>query len=331
MNFFKRHEIIRPAPHIGLGMAAIGRPAYINIHHDKNLAGKTSVEALLEHSFKVLDTAYDNGVRYFDAARSYGRAEKFLADWIEKRGLRPDDLVIGSKWGYTYVADWRIEAQVHEIKEHSLKNFNTQWMETHQILGDFLNLYQIHSATLSSGVLGKADVLDALRRLKEKGIGIGLTVSGTNQKAVIRQACEIRHDNGLLFDSVQATWNLLERAAEDSLREAHRIGIAVIIKETLANGRLTDQNDHPDFSDQLEILTNEAKRLSSTVDALAISAVLAQPWVDIVLSGAARETHVKSNLKAYEIPWDEQAEETLKKLREDSSKYWQKRSQMKWK
>jgi hypothetical protein len=52
-------------------------------------------------------------------------------------------------------------------------------LQTDQHLGPFLGLYQIHSATLESGVLGAADVLAALAQLKaEKGWAIGLSVSG---------------------------------------------------------------------------------------------------------------------------------------------------------
>ena len=46
--------------------------------------------------------------RYFDAARSYGRAEEFLSGWLAARGLARDDLLVGSKWGYYYTADWRV-------------------------------------------------------------------------------------------------------------------------------------------------------------------------------------------------------------------------------
>jgi hypothetical protein len=52
-------------------------------------------------------------------------------------------------------------------------------LQTDRHLGPFLGLYQIHSATLESGVLSAADVLAALAQLKaEKGWALGLSVSG---------------------------------------------------------------------------------------------------------------------------------------------------------
>ena len=48
-----------------------------------------------------------------------------------------------------------------------------------------------------------------------------------------------------LFDAVQATWNLLEPSATDALTRAHAAGLTVIVKEAVANGRLTDIGDQP--------------------------------------------------------------------------------------
>ena len=74
----------------------------------------------MEHNaHKVLDAAIDGGVRYFDAARSYGKAEAFLATWLERRGLSAEDVTVGSKWGYTYTAGWRVDADPAEVKDLS--------------------------------------------------------------------------------------------------------------------------------------------------------------------------------------------------------------------
>ena len=130
---------------------------------------------------EVLDAAWDGGVRYFDAARSYGLGEKFLGNWLRRRVILPDSVTVGSKWGYTYTADWKIQAEVHEIKEHSLATLQRQWPETLASLDGYLKLYQIHSATTQSGVLENREVLLELARLKSDGVRIGLTASGPGQ------------------------------------------------------------------------------------------------------------------------------------------------------
>lgn len=63
---------------IGLGLAALGRPAYINAGRATDLPPGRSVEAMCARAGEVLDAAYALGVRYVDVARSYGLAKQFL-------------------------------------------------------------------------------------------------------------------------------------------------------------------------------------------------------------------------------------------------------------
>jgi aryl-alcohol dehydrogenase-like predicted oxidoreductase len=98
----------------------------------------------------------------------------------------------------------------------------------------------------------------------------------------------------------------------------------------VANGRLTARNDNPRFAPAMAILRQQAARLSCSVDALALAAVLAQPWADVTLSGAATAEQVRSNARALEVPWDDEATEATAPLREDSSAYWSHRSEMEW-
>ena len=60
---------------IGLGLAALGRPGYINLGHADDLKQQYDIVPMEAHAHRVLDAAWEAGVRYFDAARSYGRAE----------------------------------------------------------------------------------------------------------------------------------------------------------------------------------------------------------------------------------------------------------------
>ena len=115
---------------LGLGLAALGRPGYINLGHAEDLAGHTDVESMERRAHDVLDAAYEGGIRYFDAARSYGRAEAFLASWLERRGFGPDDVTVGSKWGYTYTANWRVDAEVNEVKDLSEATLERQLTES---------------------------------------------------------------------------------------------------------------------------------------------------------------------------------------------------------
>jgi aryl-alcohol dehydrogenase-like predicted oxidoreductase len=315
---------------LGLGLAALGRPGYINLGHGADLSNNYAVAAMQEQTWAVLDRAWAGGVRYFDAARSYGRAEEFLGEWLRNRRLSPADLTVGSKWGYTYTAGWRVEAAQHEIKDHTLPTFERQWPESSSQLGDYLCLYQVHSATLDSGLFENLEVLAALVRLKEAGIAVGLSLSGPHQAAALAQALICTVDGVRVFDCVQATWNLLERSVGAQLEAAHKEGMGVIVKEALANGRLTERNVEPAFAGQLARLQNQAGRLDTSVDALALAGVLAQPWADVVLSGAATVAQIESNLGALAVQWDDEVEAALAALEEPPAVYWGMRSQLPW-
>ena len=147
---------------IGIGLAAVGRPAYLGFGREVDLGANRSVEVMRQRTHDLLDAAYGAGVRYVDTARSYGLAERFLGAWLRARRRRPGDPVVGSKWGYTYVGDWRMDAEVHEVKDHSPGALRRQYAESRDELDDHLLLYQIHSATLETGVLDNRAVLNNL-------------------------------------------------------------------------------------------------------------------------------------------------------------------------
>ena len=310
---------------IGLGMAALGRPGYINLSHAQDLSRDYDVAAMEQRAHEVLDEAWDAGVRYFDAARSYGLGEQFLGAWLSSRAISPDSVTIGSKWGYTYTADWKIEAQAHEIKDHSLATLERQWPESVALLNGYLKLYQIHSATAESGVLENRRVLEKLAQLKGDGIRIGLSLSGSDQGKTLRRAIEVTVDGSPLFDSVQATWNLLEPSVGTALAEASAAGMGVIIKEALANGRLTDRNSEPGFRPKLAVLQVEARKLGTSIDALVLAACLRQPFVDVVLSGATSVDQLLSNVQACRLKVDEETAE-----HEPPEVYWATRSKLAW-
>jgi aryl-alcohol dehydrogenase-like predicted oxidoreductase len=315
---------------LGLGLAALGRPGYINLGHASDLHHDYDVPAMQARAHALLDAAWATGIRYFDAARSYGRAEEFLASWLRERNVAPDAVTVGSKWGYTYTAQWHVSAEKHEVKDHSLGVLRRQFVESRALFGAHLDLYQIHSATLESGVLDDPPVLNELARLKATGVRIGLSLSGPGQSATLLKALTVRVDGVRLFDCVQATWNLLERSANTALQEAHAAGMGVIVKEALANGRLTVRNNSADFAAKRRCLDEEAARLGTTSDALALAAVLAQPWADVVLSGAVTAEQLTSNVAAIRVAWDDQATDRLSALTETPDAYWATRSGMTW-
>ncbi|MFF1904431.1 aldo/keto reductase [Kitasatospora sp. NPDC058218] len=311
----------------GLGTAAVGRPGYITLGRDLDLPAGRSVEALRERTHALLDAAYAAGVRYFDTARSYGRAEEFVGQWLAARPAA-SDVVVGSKWGYTYTADWRASGvPVHEVKEHSTAVFDRQIEETRALLGAWLQVYLVHSVTPDSPALTDPALHARLAGLAAEGVRIGLSTSGPGQAATIRAALEVTVAGRPLFAAVQSTWNLLEPSAGPALAEAHAAGWMVVVKEGMANGRLADRNATGPDTAALRAL---AARTGASCDALALAAAAARPWADVVLSGAATPGQLASNLTAAGIDLAPAELAALAPLAEPAEEYWRTRAALPW-
>lgn len=322
MPFARLATATTPTCHIGFGLAAVGRPGYINLGREEDLPEARSVEALRARTHELLDAAYFQGVRYFDAARSYGRSEEFLADWLNMNpGL--NDVVIGSKWGYTYTAGWTTDAEKHEVKDHSVQTYDRQRSETAELLGDRLDLYQIHSVTPDSPALTDKELHARLAEASAQGLTVGFSTSGPAQADAIRAALAVTVDGEPLFRTVQSTYNALETSAAPALAEAHDAGLTVIVKEAMANGRLAE----PYAPDALKAVAAET---SLGCDAVALALVLRAPWAGVVLSGAATAVQLASNLHAAVVDLDEDQLGRLGSLVEEPGAYWERRGQLPW-
>lgn len=330
-------------PRIGLGMAALGRPGYINLDRraifdtDDTNGTRRSVERMEEQANLVMDAMMEecskrNVIPWFDCARSYGLSEQFVGTFLRKRNIAPNDVYVSSKWGYTYVADWNINLQdgkPHEVKDHSLSNFLKQMEETAEHIGEYLNLYQVHSATFESGILKDERVHEAMNKCRqERGWNIGLSVSGTVQDEIIRTAMAIQVDRTRLFDSVQCTYNLLEQRPHNALMEAHDAGMDIIIKEGMANGRIFQNPTAQSYA------TDDVG-----VDQLALGCILAQPFQPRVLSGSVTPDQLISNMKAFDVSnsfLDDEVKTSvplstiMKDCRMESDTYWNDRSNLAW-
>lgn len=312
---------------IGLGLAAIGRPEYINIreHADADKAE----ESYRLRAMDLLEFAYRKGIRDFDTAASYGKGEQFLKEWYHD--TRYPDVRLSSKWGYTYKANWEIGYNgPHEVKEHSLNKLQEQWSSAKELLPG-LKTYQIHSATFESGVLENRGVLDELHRIKKTDrIKIGLSVSGANQKDVVSEASEVRVGGEELFDSFQVTYNLLDTSTHEILRKLIEKGKMVIIKEALANGRLLQNRNFPQYETLYRRMDEIASDHQVGTDAIALRYVIDRLQPNLVLSGASTRQQLDSNLKALAIQLSKEEITTLEKLHIEPETYWSERKQLSW-
>lgn len=312
---------------IGLGLAALGRPDYINIR--SNIKIDKSVDAFKTNTFKVLDEAYHLGVRDFDVAPSYGLGEQFLLEWHNTRAYK--DVSLSTKFGYTYVANWEIGFKgKHEIKEHSLAKLNEQWEISKALLLN-LNIYQIHSATLDSGVLTNTKVLSRLYELKQKhSLKIGLSSSGTEQGKIIDEALKVTFDGLQLFDSFQVTFNIFEQSTYTILKQLIAEDKTVIVKEALANGRVFRSSNFEHYLTAYDYLETLSTTYNVGIDAIAMRFIIDALKPKLILSGASNTDQLKENLKALSFELDPNDIERLKSFAILPEAYWKERSNLVW-
>ena len=311
---------------LGLGTAALGRPQYINVRL-KN-GEKSDLEAFKKNSFSVLETAYNKGIRYFDTAPGYGLAEALVLEWLQTKN--DASIQIATKWGYTYTANFDENAIVHEVKEHSLAKLNAQWNFSKQLL-PYLKVYQIHSATIETGVLENSKVLERLASLKkEHNLKIGLTTTGTNQAEVIKKALNITVDGASLFDLFQVTYNFLDQSLKEVSGELIRQKKHIVIKEALANGRVFRNESYPHYHEMFTTLERLSKKHKVGVDAISLKYCEQTIPNSLVLSGAGTAKQLKENLKLHNFTLSTDDIELLNSFKTTPEFYWTERKKLQW-
>ena len=311
---------------IGLGTAAIGRPQYINIRNKDTEA--FALNAFKAKGQKVLETAYQQGIRYFDTAPGYGLAEQLVFDWVKDKN--DHSIEVATKWGYAYVADFDPNASIHELKDHSINQLVKQWNVSRKLL-PYLSTLQIHSATFDTGVLENEEVLQKLALIKsEHSILIGLTTTGDNQIEVLKKALEVEIENTPLFEVFQITYNILDQSLSEISDLIKSNGNRIVIKEALANGRILPNPDYPIYKDMYIALGQMANKYSVGVDAIALQFCIQTIDPFMVLSGASEPDQIKENLKSNEFQLLAEDLSKLKSFRIKVIDYWSERKQLNW-
>lgn len=311
---------------LGLGTAALGRPQYINIRQED--CDNSNLKTFRKQSFQVLENAYYLGIRYFDTAPGYGLAEELLLQWLQTK--KDETIEIGTKWGYTYTANFEPNAKVHEVKEHSLSKLQEQWKFSKQLL-PYLKVYQIHSANIETGVLENDEVLNELANLKnEHNLKIGITSTGSNQIEVIKKALKIVINNQQLFDIFQVTYNILDQSLHEIIDDLNQQNKSIVIKEALANGRIFRNDNYPHYNKLYKNLESLAKKYKVGTDAIALQYCSQTIPNSTVLSGVSNVHQLRENLKVNSITLSDDEIKLLNSFKISSENYWKERKQLGW-
>jgi len=263
---------------IGLGTVEIGLPYGIGIN---SLPSDKEAE-------RILKTAVDLGITYFDTARGYGVAE----ERIGKSGIsRSPNVVIGTKCaqfleqGEDPHSD-ELAQRINREVEESLRNLQI----------DSLQLLQLHGGNEEQ--IKRGELTDILRRLQEQGKIQHFGIATRGEQAPLAAI-----DSGS-FATIQTAYSILDqRMATQVLPRARQNNIGIINRSVLLKGALTPAAwQLPPALDLLKEKSAQAaviaKQLQQDLPSLAVRFAASNPAVSTILIGTIEPRHLRSAIKA---------------------------------
>jgi aryl-alcohol dehydrogenase-like predicted oxidoreductase len=174
---------------------------------------------------KIIRTALDGGINWFDTAEAYGsgNSEKALATALGNAGKVDSDVVIATKWSPMF---------------RTARNIHRTISDRTRYLAPFsIDLYQVHFPSSFSSIEKQMDAMADLVR-EEKIRSVGVSNFSAEQ---MRQAHAALAKHGLPLASNQVRFNLLDRRVEKEgvLDAARELNMTVIAYSPLAQGLLT--------------------------------------------------------------------------------------------
>ena len=268
-----------------------------------------------ERAFAILRQAVESGITFFDTADVYGsgRSEELLGRFLKDAGR---EYFVATKLGRTsalFPANYT-EAGVRQATEDSLKRLGVE----------SLDLTQLHC--VPPGVLGKGEIFDWLRTLRQEG---KIRRFGASVESVEEGLICVKQEG---LASLQIIFNIFrQKPAFHLLDEAKKRGVAIIVRLPLASGVLSgkftketrfSEQDHRNYNrdgaafnvgetfagipfEKAVALTDELKPLLPTGFSMAD---MAQRWildhdaVTTVITGASTPAQVILNASVSALP-----------------------------
>ncbi len=233
---------------IGFGAFKIGRNQGVKYPRPYELPDIGEVE-------RLLNGVLDLGINYIDTAPAYGLSEERIGRTIAHRRR---EYFLSTKVGEAFengVSTYDFsDRAVRESIHRSLQRLRT----------DVLDLVLVHSHGDDLSILDETDVVPTLRTLRDEGLIRAIGLSGYTEAGFLAALD--------WSDAIMVTYHQEDRSLESVIAEAARQGITVMVKKSLASGKLNPGG--------------------------AIPFTLQNPGVKSVVVGSLNLDHVRENLQS---------------------------------
>lgn len=283
-----------------------------------------------DQSEKIIDTAYEAGINFFDTANVYerGEAEKVVGKALKKYPRESYCLATKVFWPMGDGVNDRglSRKHVYEQANASLKRLNH----------DYIDIYYCHRYDPETPIDETLRTIDDLVR-QGKVLYVGVSEWTASQ---IAEA--LRTSDKYLLDRIvvhQPAYNMfLRRIEQEVIPYSEQQGISQVVFSPLAQGLLTGKyklgqplpegsratNEKINSTIQ-RFLTEEklqkvakletvANELDITLSQLALAWILRQPNIASALIGATKPEHVLENIKAIDVTLTEPVLDEIEKI-----------------
>lgn len=282
-------------------------------------------------AMKILETAYENGITLIDTADVYngGQSEKAIGEIIKKY---PEHFYVVTKCGRRlnpHVAEAYTPESVESFIDDSLLRLGVEK----------LDMVLLHCPP--SPVFHNDEVFTALDKMKERG---KITNYGVSIEKVSEGLAAMQYN----IAAIEVIFNMFRlKPTEELFQETMKNNVGVIARVPLASGLLTGrftkdtkfgEKDHRTFNrngesfDKGETFSGvdydlglkaveELKTVFNTENLIpyALRWILMHEAVSVVIPGASKADHVKTNVEASELP--ELSQEQMQAVQEIYDRY----------
>ncbi|XOV93369.1 MAG: aldo/keto reductase [Bacteroidota bacterium] len=269
-----------------------------------------------QKAFEILQTAVDQGIRFFDTADVYGlgKSEKFIGDFLKET---QSTVTVATKFGRDK------SVYPNQYSEEALRKSIIGSIERLGV--DSLDLIQLHC--IPTNVLKKGEVFDWLRKAKEEGL---IKAFGASVETVEEGLICLKQPG---LTSLQVIFNVFrQKLVRELLPQAKEAKVGIIVRLPLASGLLTGkftqetrfaETDHRNFNQNGELfnvgetfaglpfekgveLTEKMRKDylpdSLTMVQFALRWILDHEAVTTIIPGASSPDQVKSNASVSTLP-----------------------------
>lgn len=239
---------------------------------------------------RLLNEALDRGINFVDSSAAYRWSEEHIARHI---GHRRDEFIYATKCG-----SWRVQQPDGEwvqTLDYSAAAIAPQIDRSLQRMGtDYIDIMQLHSPSYDD--LAKGDGIEGLKRAQAAGKVRFISLSADDDAA--EEAVRMGE-----FDTLQITFNVLQREQAGIIAAARQKDMGIIIKNPIANALYS----RPRPDDDTAALWDRGQAVLApavTGDLPKVEAclrwLLSQSAVDTAIVGTTNLQHLLDNVDAAE-------------------------------